>query len=488
MNIKYISILTIILTLLTACADEPQNVVHVDEYPCIYPDYVGVTIPQGIAPLNFAMLDDACSRVVVNVTGSNGGTMSASGRYADFDIDEWHKLTAANVGDSLTVSVCAKIDGKWLQYADFSIVVSADSLPEWGISYRRIAPGYGQYGTMGIYQRNIATFDEYPIVVNTQSSGMCVNCHTSNHGNASQTVFHARGAHGATVVSHNSAIDVLEAKNSVVGGSLVYPDWHKSGKVCVFSSNTTAQMFHTHDTNRIEVYDEASDIYIYDIENQSIIKNEAFACADVAENCPTFSARGDSLYFTTCKVRPYPQSVRQQQYSLCRVAFDTITYKIYGPVDTLIIADVAGKSVCWPRQSPDGRYVTYALADYGYFSIWHQESDIWLLDLKSGEQHKLSDLNSDRAESFPKWNCNSKWLMFTSRRDDGLYSRIYFSLIDADGHATKPFMLPQRNPKAFYQSLYDSYNTPDFIAERVPTKSKSIVSKLESSERVKIEN
>ncbi len=480
---KIRSILIYALVLLAACTDKPHDVVKVDKFPSIYPDYVGVTIPQGIAPLNFALFNDDCNCVVVDVKGSKGGTLSTSGRYADFDIDEWHKLTAANIGGTLTFSVCAKIAGKWLQYADFDISVSTNPLPEWGLTYRRIAPGYGQYGLMGIYQRSLSTFDEYPIVVNTQSKGMCVNCHTSNRGNAEQTIFHARGAHGATVITRNGTIDVLEAKNSVVGGSLVYPDWHTSGRMCAFSSNNTAQMFHTHDTNRIEVYDEVSDIYIYDVENQSIIANEAFARADVAENCPTFSACGDSLYFTSCQVRQYPQAVRQQQYSLCRVAIDTISGKLYGQVDTLINASVVDKSVCWPRPSPDGNYVAYALADYGYFSVWHQESDIWLLDLKSGKQYKLNELNSNRAESFPKWSSNSKWLMFVSRRDDGLYSRIYFSMIDNNGHATKPFMLPQRNPKEFYQLLYDSYNTPDFIAEQVQASSKSIVRKLESSER-----
>ena len=71
-------------------------------------------------------------------------------------------------------------------------------------------------------------------------------------------------------------------------------------------------------------------------------------------------------------------------------------------------------------------------------------------------------MNSQRAESFPSCCSRSRWFLFTSRRGDGLYSRIYFSHLNADGRATKPFLLPQRNPKDYdLRSLY-SFNTPEF--------------------------
>ena len=85
----------------------------------------------------------------------------------------------------------------------------------------------------------------------------------------------------------------------------------------------------------------------------------------------------------------------------------------------------------------------YTLADYGYFSIWHPEADLWLLDLQTGETQPLTTANSEEAESFHNWTGNSHWFLFTSRRDDGLYSRIYLSSIEG-GKATKPFILPSR--------------------------------------------
>ena len=152
----------------------------------------------------------------------------------------------------------------------------------------------------------------------------------------------------------------------------------------------------------------------------------------------------------------------KEKYSLCRVAFDEKTGRLGQQVDTLINSAVTGKSVTWPSPSYDGRYVMYTQTDYGYFSVWHPEADLWLLDLQTGESRPLDEVNSPRAESLHRWTPSSRWFLFTSRRDDGLYTRIYFAATDADGQATKPFLLPQRNPKEYYRQSFYSFNTPDF--------------------------
>ena len=64
----------------------------VNDLPKIYPDYVGVTIPAEIAPLNFNFSDEDIDLMDVVVKGSKGGELHAQGDYADFDIDDWHAL------------------------------------------------------------------------------------------------------------------------------------------------------------------------------------------------------------------------------------------------------------------------------------------------------------------------------------------------------------------------------------------------------------
>ena len=105
----------------------------------------------------------------------------------------------------------------------------------------------------------------------------------------------------------------------------------------------------------------------------------------------------------------------------------------------------------------------FTTANHGYFTIWHPEADLWLLDLETGATRPLTEVNSPRAESFHNWSSNSRWFLFTSRRSDGLYSRIYFSSLTPDGKATKPFLLPQRNPKAYDRTSLYSFNTPEFL-------------------------
>ena len=127
---------------LVGCRQEPADAVLMKQQPAIYPDYIGVTVPVDIAPLNFNVFGEGIDRVDAQVTGSKGGELHANGEYADFDIDEWHALTEQNKGGELKVTVCVRKDGKWLQYQDFKIFVSPYALEEWGVTYRRIAPGY----------------------------------------------------------------------------------------------------------------------------------------------------------------------------------------------------------------------------------------------------------------------------------------------------------------------------------------------------------
>jgi hypothetical protein len=69
--------------------------------------------------------------------------------------------------------------------------------------------------------------------------------------------------------------------------------------------------------------------------------------------------------------------------------------------------------------------------------------------------------------------------MFVSKRDDGVLSQVWFSHIDHEGIAGKPFVLPQKNPE-FYKDYMYNYNRPEFISGKVglnPRKVFSIANK-----------
>lgn len=453
--------------LTVACTTVVENPTKVDELPKIYPDYIGVTIPAEIAPLNFSCMDADIDCMDVVVKGSKGGELHVQGDEADFDMADWHELTEQNKGGQLTVTVCVRKGGTWIQYKDFSVTVSPYALDEWGLTYRRIAPGYEVFSHMGLYQRDLSTFDEYAIIENTQVPGMCVNCHSAHQTDPHQFVFHVRGDHGATMFQIDGQREWLKASNEQLGGSMVYPYWHPSGKYCAFSTNQTRQGFHAVSTKRIEVLDLSSDVFVYDPATHKILTDSLLSTKDWSENSPVFSPDGRTLYYMTCKQQDYPDHFKDEQYNLCKISFDPETGKFGERVDTVFNAVAMGKSLTWPRPSFDGKYILFTLLDYGYFSIWHQESDQWLLDLQTGEARELKEINSDEADSYHNWSLNSRWIVFTSRRDDGLYSRLYLASIDDQGRLSKPFMLPQRHPKEYYGESIYSFNTPDFTKTKV---------------------
>ena len=469
---------------LTSCSSRPENVIETDQLPAIYPDYTDVTIPVGIAPLNFSMTDDDVTTIDVTISGKGTNTLQANGTYADFEIDAWHQLLEENKGGDLTVSVCAEKDGRWTRYRSFAIHVSPYPLEEWGLTYRLIPPSYEIYSHMGLFQRNLSTFEESPLIENRAFYGTCLNCHTANRTNPDQYVFHIRGDYGATVIVKDGHIEMLKAKNEQLGGAMVYPSWHPGGRYCAFSTNKTSQMFHTaNPLKRIEVYDSQSDVFVYDTETHTILNDTLIMRKYWAENTPAFSPDGKWLYFTTAQRQIYPTDYDKEKYSLCRVSFDAETGKLGTEVDTLVNTRETGKSVTWPRISYDGRFLMYTQTDYGYFSIWHPEADLWLLDLQTSETRPMTEVNSLRSESLHNWSTNSHWFLFTSRRDDGLYTRVYLSAIDHAGKATKPFLLPQKNPKYFYQRLMYSYNTPDFTSKPVKTNQKDLLKLMRSDQR-----
>lgn len=433
--------------------------------PEVWPDYIGVTVPQGIAPLNFN-IGREYSRVFVRIQGKDGTSIKARGNTARFHTGAWHRFTEANAGDSLTVTVLGLKDGRWTQWKDFPIYISGDPIDAWGVVYRKIAPGYETYSKIGNYQRNIHNFKEIPIIESTLTPGQCVNCHTANATNPDQYTFHMRGKHGGTYFQLDGKGKWLTTKTENTISNAVYPYWHPSGDYCACSNNFIHQSFWTGSERLIEVWDDASDLSVIDVRTDEVITSP-LVHTDWYETYPAFSPDGKTLYYCTAYPEKVPQNAEKVRYNLCSIDFDPEAGSFGSKVDTLIYCSRKGRSITFPRPSYDGRFILYSEADFGCFPIDHRESDLYLLDLESGRSHALAGANSDYAESFHNWSADSRWILFSTRRDDGLYSHLYICHIDEDGTAAKPFLLPQKNPRDYYANSLYSYNCPDFTNRKV---------------------
>jgi len=230
----------------------------------------------------------------------------------------------------------------------------------------------------------------------------------------------------------------------------------------------------------------ASDVVVLDLETNELLTSDLLMTPNF-ETFPAFSPDGKTLYFCCAAEQKMPEDYKKVRYNLCSIPFDASTRTFGDKIDTLILADAAGKSVSFPKPSFDGKFIMYTLLDYGNFGIWHQEADLYILNLEDLTTRELCEANSPYADSYHNWSSNSRWFVFGSRRMDGLlYTHAYIAAIDENGRAGKPFLLPQKNPQAYYlESLY-SYNIPEFISAPVKINANSIASQLLATEREKV--
>lgn len=460
--------------ILSGCSYKVENGSVESAVPSVFPDYVGVTIPRNIAPLNFRIEDSTSKAQAQFMTGKE--MIVVNSKDSRFIIPErkWRKIVdgAASGGGVIEVTISVEKADSWVTYAPFTITVAPDVIDS-HIAYRLIEPGYESWCEMGIYQRNIESFEQKPIIENSAADYGCVNCHSFCQQNPDKMLFHMRQMHTGTIITDGKKIEKLNTTTPETRSPLVYPSWHPSGRFVAFTNNLTRLINLPNDANRVEVYDGASDVVVYDVERYEIITSRNLFSTKYFETFPTFSADGEKLYFCTADSVDMPNEFKKAKYSLCVIDFDEESRRFGDRVDTLYNAHTGGRSVSFPRVSPDGRYILYALADYGNFSIWHKDADLKMIDLESGKEVCMDAANSDAAESYHSWSSNSRWILFNSRRVNGLYTHAYIAYVDREGGVHKPFLLPQRDPD-FYDRFMKSYNIPEFINGEVKLNSYDI--------------
>ncbi len=211
-----------------------------------------------------------------------------------------------------------------------------------------------------------------------------MNCHSFRANNPDDMMFHLRGNVGGTILVQDGNVLKLNTKVKETISNCVYPFWHPSQDFIAYSVNTIQQVFHSVKEKRIEVFDSKSDIVVYDIRNNNLITSKIISSEESFETFPAFSPDGKSLFFCSAKKGIQPDDYDKIKYSLCRIDFDASSGSFGERIDTLVSSFQTGKSVSFPRISPDGKNLVFTLSDYGNFSIWHREADLYRLDLASG--------------------------------------------------------------------------------------------------------
>ena len=476
------------MLLLSSCGNHPEvpsSSKEVKSLPAIFPDYCNVTVPYNIAPLNFMLPTDQYEACVARLTSPDGQQQTyGCGVKVQIPETDWHTMLEAAKGRSIKVEVWGQKAGEWLSFSPFEIHVAEDPIDEY-LSYRLIEPSYVAWTYMEIAQRHLTSFEESQIfnneiTMNNNKIGQCINCHSYQNYKTDNMLFHVRLSNSGTVIVNDGKVSKVNLKRDYTISAGVYPSWHPTAKLIAFSTNLTRQAFHTANPNKIEVYDLASDLILYDVETDSvsIVSNDS----TLLEIYPTWSPDGKYLYYG--KSVPLPEEMDGKdirttypkiQYNLYRRLFDLETHN-FGDEELIYDAASDDKSVTLPRISPDGRYLLFAIGQYGCFHSRHHDGDIVCIPL---EQYTGTPLNAENtrpidlslvnsngySDSYPSWSSNGHWIMLASRRDDDNYSRVYFAYFN-NGKVEKAFLMPQEDPE-MHVTLLKSYNRPEFMVEPV---------------------
>lgn len=461
-----------IIALLAACTphpDVPEVYAESDTPAAVYPDYRDVTVPQNIAPLHFTVdtpADDYVVRLGHSLTFSREACPTQS---------DWDELKHEG---KIDVEVFVKKADKWTRLRPFAIHVSPDSIDPY-ISYRLIAPSYVAYEGLTINQRCLENYDEtliYSNMINSdEKDGQCVNCHSYQAYNPERMQFHLRQAHGGTVIAYDGHIEkrkiaynLKETPADTMAASGVYPAWHPTEKLIAYSSNHTGQSFHTTDPDKIEVQDNYSDLILYDVDQDKVIAVERDTTR--LDCFPAWSPDGRYLYYCsanyvlrdTANTKDFDMILhyKEVRYNLYRRPY---TQGHLGQAELVYDAEADSTSATLPRISPDGKWLLMTRGSHGVFHIWHRDADLYLLNLHTKALRPAREINSSNVESYHSWSSNGRWVVFSSRRTDGNYTRPFIAHFDTrTGRFSRPFELPQDDPERHRQFLR-SYNIPEFM-------------------------
>jgi Tol biopolymer transport system component len=365
--------------------------------------------------------------------------------------------------------------GAWLDYDPVVNRVAEDEVDPW-LAFRWLNPGFRLWRTMQIRQRHLESFERRVVVDNSFFRDGCVNCHTFLNGSPALMTMQVRPGYesygSGIVMLRDGALSKISTRTDAVPNSPTYMAWHPDGNALAFSSNKVKQVFHSRRIETREVIDLESNMALYLADTRTVVSHPAIARPDRLETWPAWSPDGAHLYFSsahvpwasdnTSAVLAHHDEVR---YDLMRVACD-LGSRSWGEPETVLSSEELGLSFTQPKVSPDGRYLLCTGADYGCFPIFHPSADLYMVYLETGEHRRL-EINSDESDSWHSWSSNGRWIVFSSKRRDGLFARPHFAYVDHEGKVHKPFVLPQEDP-TYYDSLLRTYNVPELIREPIP--------------------
>ncbi len=486
MNRLLLFILFLYSTLLLSCqpglSTIKQNSTPADTPPVINPDFTGITIPPNIAPLHFS-LKDCHSPAVAEISSENGKPVVIWAQKGSFTVRHslWKKLLSKNAGKPLLITIYKKSENRqWQKYATIQNMIATEPIDNF-CTYRILNYQYNYSSDLRECQRDLTSFDENVLVNSRNFAWGCVNCHIPFNNDPTRFVLQVRSnAYGSEMLMSNGTS--LETVSSRFG----YAAWHPSGKLIAFTVYKVEQYFHAVGKQFIDVYDDFSDIVLFNTEPGKTLQVPILSRKEVLETWPSWSPDGQYLYFCSSPVlwtdnsQEPPENFNKTKYSLLRIPYNE-NNNSWGDIDTLLSPGDSGLSVAQPKISPDNKFCLFTMQTNGAYPHSQVSSDLYLMNLQT-RQYKKLPINSQYNESWHSWSHNGRWILFSSKRGSGIFTHLYISYIDSTGNAHKPFILPQNDP-TFYDSFTKCYNVAEFAAGPVKFSERQLLRAIKTKQK-----
>jgi len=326
------------------------------------------------------------------------------------------------------------------------------------IVYRMVIPPFNKRKTPHTYSRDLRSFEVRPFLMSRNQ--YCFNCHTfsSKSGDRGRLSVQARYMMpGADLPVYLGIYDIDEQRGWKVKLPFdiqmsTFMSWSPDGRYLAFSANQQLVTFSPTVYETQYAGEPTSDLAVYDaVDNTSYLLPGA-RDPDRLEVLPRWSMDGGLLVYCSAPAGLHPAQTR---YELYQIPF---AEGRGGEAQPVAGASANGRSNYYPRFSPDGRWLSYCQSDGGI--LIKPSSDIYLLPASlQGEARRLESNVDFAADSWHSWSSNGHWLVFASKRDDGVFARLYLTEIDDEGHASPAIRLPLREIPA------GSFNIPEFVAQ-----------------------
>ncbi len=120
-------------------------------------------------------------------------------------------------------------------------------------------------------------------------------------------------------------------------------------------------------------------------------------------------------------------------------------------------ASMNGKSNYFPRYTPDGRWIIFCQSDTGLVS---QPGSRLMIVPAQGGKPRLMACNRPELNSWHSISPNSRWMVFSSKPDEGIHTRVYLTHLDESGRDSPAVYLHRIGSPNFAAILPEAVELP----------------------------